>query len=126
MKIKKLATIGLRALFPALALLTTIFELFKENEWVDKADDIIYLGIAFLALLWALFARNKTPRFFPVIFLVLALATKIIWLFIEGDDMKAVDPDYAVLVFIALSVVVNGGMHFWTDRIKSRTVKKIV
>jgi len=118
MTIKKITIIGVRAFFPALALLTTIFELFNENEWIDKADDIIYFGIAFFALLWALFARNKTPRFFPAIFLVLALATKIIWLFIEGDDLKAVDPDYAVIVFMALSAVVNGGSQIIASRRK--------
>ncbi|HWY79291.1 MAG TPA: hypothetical protein VNW29_02945 [Candidatus Sulfotelmatobacter sp.] len=118
MTIKKMAIKGAKALFPALALLTTIFELFKENEWIDKADDIIYFSIALLALLWALFARNKTPRFFPMIFLILALATKIIWLFIEGDDLKAVDPDYAVIVFMVLSVIVNGGSQIITNRKK--------
>src|SRR5258708_3022118 len=99
---KKALVIFVRALFPALALLATIIELIRENELADKADDLIYLGITVLTLIWALFFRGKTPRFFPLIFLILALGVKIYSLFVEGDDMEAVDPDYFIIAFIAL------------------------
>lgn len=104
---KILIIIG-RALFPALAILMTIFEVVRETEWVDKMDDLAYLGIAVLALLWAILFRKKTPQYFPVIFLILALEVKIYSLFAEGDDKKAIDPDYFVIAFIALSALTNG------------------
>lgn len=104
----KILVITSRALFPALALLTSIFEVIREIEWADRMDDVAYLVITVLAVLWAIFFRKKTPKYFPVIFLVLALGVKIYSLFVEGDDMKAVDPDYLVIVFIALSAIVNG------------------
>lgn len=104
----KILTVIGRALFPALALITTLFELVRETERVDRADDLAYLGIAVLALLWAILFRKRTPQYFPVIFLILAMGVKIYSLFVERDDLKAVDPDYFVIAFIALSAIANG------------------
>jgi len=113
---KKILYIGGRVLFPALALTTSLIEVFRETELPDKADDFVFLGLALCAFLWAIFAKSKTPKYFPVVFLLLALITKIIALFVEGDDAKAVDPDYLVLIFMALGVMINAGAQFFLRR----------
>lgn len=90
-----------------LALLVTVYELFIENEWSDKADDIIFIGLALIAILWPRIKKGKVPRFFSLTFLVLALITKVVSFFIEGDDLKAMGPDYLVIGFMALGIIIN-------------------
>lgn len=106
---KKVLEISLRGIFPLLAQLGAILEIFTEKEWADKADDIVFFGLGILAIFFAIFGKKKTfPKFFPLIFLVLALVTKIVTFFIEHDDVKAVNLDYAVIVFMLLGVAING------------------
>lgn len=112
MNSKKILQIGIRAIFPVLAIVTAISELFIEHELEDQMDDIVYLGLAVVALVWTFISKNKLPKFSPIIFLFLGLATKIVSLIIEGDDLKAVDPDYAIIIFIVLGAAINMYYNF--------------
>ncbi len=94
-------------IFLDLALALSVYEIFIENEWADKADDIIFIGLALIAILWPRIRKGKVPRFFSLIFLVLALITKVVSFFIEGDDLKAMGPDYLVIGFMALGIIIN-------------------
>lgn len=120
---KKALQIGGRALFPALAILTATLEIFRETEMQDKMEDMIFFGLAVLALIIGLLTRGKMPKYIAFLFLALGVAIKIVGAFIEHDDREALDPDYAVLVFMTLGVLVNTGVQFFRNRRENRAYR---
>lgn len=104
----------LKFIFLDLALLLSVYEIFIENEWVDKADDIIFAGLAIGAIILPKLIKKSLPRYFSLIILSLALAVKIAAYFIENDDAKAIGLDYAIILLMALGIAIN----FWMNKRK--------
>lgn len=99
----------IKFIFPDLALLLSVYEIYEESEWVDKADDVIFVVLALIAFILPKVIKNKTPRFLPILFLILALVVKIVAFFIENENGKADDHDLAIIIFMALGIIINLG-----------------
>src|SRR4051812_34994868 len=73
-------------------------EIFLENEWADRADDMGLVLLGIFGISWYLWKNNKYARSIaPVIFVVIALALKIAALLIEFDDPDAAGDDFGGL-----------------------------
>lgn len=84
-------------------------EIFRETEWIDRTDDIILLLLAIAVSAWYLSGSNRFQRsFVPFGLLVIALITKIIWLFIEIGDPDAVGDEFGLLPVLVLLVILSG------------------
>lgn len=92
---------------PILILFSALDEMVREKEIVDKVDDIVYLGIFLFALGVQSFVKGKVQRWIFFIAFAAATFTKIIALFIEHDDFKAIDHDYGILGFMLIFVLVS-------------------
>lgn len=116
----KILTISGRAVFPALAIIATVVEIFRENELMDKMDDMVFFGLALLALLIGIFTKWRMSKYVSLAILGLAIITKIVAVVIEHDDAMALDPDYAIFAFMALGIPINMGVQFLARRAENR------
>ncbi len=79
-------------------------EIFLENDWMDKLDDISIFVLAVVAIIWYLSGNNKFMRSkMPVILVGLALLAKIGALIIEFKDKDAVGDDFGALILFVLA-----------------------
>ncbi len=95
-----------------------LFEIFNENEWIDRLDDLVVSGLAILGIVWYLVGRNRYQRNpLPLACLALAWILKMVAVFVtEHDDANAVGPDYGLIVTLALATIVFGWQYFRTQR----------
>src|ERR1043166_1249860 len=100
-------------------------EIFLENEWADRADDIglFLLGIA--AICWYLWKDNRYARSLaPVFFVVVALALKIAALMIEFDDPDAAGDDFGGVILFVLSAILVGFLFWRTKKLLEENSSK--
>jgi hypothetical protein len=83
-------------------------EIFLENDWGDKTDDILLFVLAVIAVVWYKKGRNAFERtVMPVVFTGLGLAIKIMAIAVEFHDKDAVGDDMGgLLVFILGTLLV--------------------
>ena len=82
-------------------------EIFVEDDWDDKWDDIGLAVIALLAIAWYMRGKNSLSRTLMPLFIAgAALIDKIAAVVIEFHDKEAVGDDFgALILFIALLCV---------------------
>lgn len=103
----KRSQVALLMAFPILTQIVSIVEIFTEKG-DDRVDDIVFFGLALLGLTVIAALRRRPPVFIPVVLFALAVAIKMVSVFIEHGDEGAVGPDYLILLFMALGVAVSG------------------
>lgn len=90
----------------ALAGFAFTAEIFLENDWPDKIDDIALLVLAIVGIIWYLYGKNKYMRsVMPVVLIVLSLLAKIMAVIIEHDDKDAVGDDFGGLTLFVLATI---------------------
>ncbi len=88
-------------------------EIFRESEWIDRADDIVLLILAIAASSWYLYGTNRTRRsIVPFGLLIIALITKFVALVIEFTDPDAVGNEFGVIPVLILIVALSGYLLF--------------
>jgi len=93
-------------------------EIFLENEWADRADDMGLLLLAIFCISWYLWKDNRYARSIaPVFFVVVALALKVAALIIEFDDPDAAGDDFGGLVLFALATGLIVYQYFRTKQL---------
>lgn len=103
--------------FLAIMGITTLDEIVSEDEWTDKIDDAVLMGIAAAAVVWYLRGRNRYARsLVPLVLMVLGAATKALGLWIEHDDTQAVGPDIGVVIYLTVATIVFGWQLYATRK----------
>jgi hypothetical protein len=97
----------LMMIFPVVALLLTIYEILAEQQWMDKLDDIIIFGLMVIAIALFWIKHKHIPRYIPLMYLVLALITKVGAFFIEQDKPREIFFDIVIAGIILLGIIVN-------------------
>ena len=88
----------------ALAGFAFLPEVIFEDDHPDKLDDGLLFLIGLIAMGWYLKGKNKFKRsVMPIVFMVLALLSKIMAVLIEHDDKEAVGDDFGALVLFTLA-----------------------
>lgn len=127
MSVKEAISRGLN--FFAIAILAmegfqSLLEAISENEWNDKADDIVFTIISIVGVVWYLKSRDKfKATFIPGTLLLLALFAKIGAFIIERDDDKAIGPDYGILIMILLTIIIFTWQFYFYKRLRSPDYK---
>lgn len=95
-----------------------LFEIFNENEWIDRLDDLVITALAIIGIVWYLAGRNRyrsSP--WPLVLLGASWILKMVTVFVtEHDDANAVGPDYGLIVTLLLATIVFGWQYFRTRR----------
>lgn len=79
-------------------------EIFLEKDWDDKADDILILILGIVSIIWYSRKNNRMTRSVaPVVFVIIALALKILAVVIEHGDTDSVGDDIGALVLFVLA-----------------------
>lgn len=90
----------------ALAGFAFTAEIFLENDWPDKIDDIALLVLCLVGIIWYLTGKNKYMRsIMPVVLIILSLLAKIMAIIIERDDKDAVGDDFGGLTLFVLATI---------------------
>lgn len=85
-------------------------EVIFENDVPDKVDDALLFIIGIAAIWWYRRAKNSVMRSaMPVVFVALALLTKIGAIMVEFDDAESVGDDFGALILFVLSL----GLVWW-------------
>ena len=93
----------------ALAGFAFVPEVILEKDLPDKIDDATLFALAIAAMTWYTWKRNRYMRsVVPVVFVGLALATKIGALVIEFSDAEAVGDDFGGLILLVLTLGLVG------------------
>ena len=80
-------------------------EVFFENDVPDKIDDGVLFVLALVAIWWYKRAHNRFERSIaPVVFVGLALLTKIGAIAVEFGDAASVGDDFGALILFVLSL----------------------
>ena len=95
-----------------------LFEIFNENEWIDRADDLVVTALSLIGIIWYLVGRNRYQRnLLPLILLFLAWILKLVAVFVtEHDDSNAVGPDIGLIVTLGLATIVFTYQYFKSRR----------
>ena len=83
-------------------------EIFLENDWADKLDDIGLAVLATVAIVWYLTGSRRYARSaVPVVLTILGLLNKIAAVIIEHKDKDALGDDMGgVILFIFAAILV--------------------
>ena len=85
-----------------------VVETFREDDWVDKIDDILLIVFALAALIWFLRQSNRyQASWLPFTLLVLSFVIKVIGIGLEIADTEAVGDDIGVILPFVLMVIVT-------------------
>ena|ERR1051326_6700215 len=102
----------------ALAGFAFTAEIFLENDWPDKIDDITLFVLAIVGIIWYLMGNNKYKRsIVPVVLIILSLLAKIMAVIIERDDKDAVGDDFGGLTLFVISTVLILYQYFKTKKL---------
>lgn len=94
------------ASFVSILGLSLAGEIFQEDDSPDKVDDAVLLIIGLVAIWWYKKKGYKAESVkVSLIFLVLALLTKIGAIIIEHSDAEAVGDDIGVAIGLALAII---------------------
>ena len=94
--------------------------LFVEDEWVDRAEDLVFLVIAIAAVSWYRSGSNRY-RFslMPYGLLTVAFLAKVAALLIEFGDLPAMGDDLLLLPPLFVMMIIAGSMLYRTRRVES-------
>ncbi|HMD90345.1 MAG TPA: hypothetical protein VKF38_14375 [Anaerolineaceae bacterium] len=110
--------------FLAVLGIGVIAELFTENELMDKADDVIILLLAIIAVVWYLRGTNRYQySWFPFILLSIGLLDKIMGLAIEFGDPDAVGDEFGILPTL-IAIIIISGVILVRSRNANRTIEE--
>lgn len=102
----------------ALAGFAFTAEIFLENDWPDKIDDITLLVLGVVAIIWYLSGKNKYMRsIMPVVLVALSLLAKIGAIIVEHDDKDAVGDDFGGLTLFVLATGLIIYQYFKTKKL---------
>ncbi len=95
-----------------------LFEIFNEDEWIDRFDDLVVTGLSIIGIVWYLAGRNRYQRNpLPLGCLLLAWILKMVAVFVtERTDSNAVGPDIGLIVTLGLATIVFAWQYFRTQR----------
>lgn len=97
----------LAATIVALSGFAFLPEAFLEDDIADKVDDTLLFLLGLYAIAWYVRGRNRFVRSIqPVVFVVLALAIKMMGIAIEFADPESVGDDFGGLILFVLAVAV--------------------
>lgn len=92
------------SVFLGIVGISLVYEIFSENEFADKVDDIAMLVLSGVAIWWyqkkAATGKNK---WMAAILLGIGLAIKIYAIYVENDDKEAVGDDIGIVVSLVLA-----------------------
>lgn len=97
-----------------LAFGTVIFE---EADLLDKVDDLGFLAIGAVAVIWYLFGRNRFKRsVVPIVLSGMAIIVQIVGLVLEKDDPASFGDNIGgIWLFVPLFVVLVA-QFYWNRR----------
>ena len=79
---------------------------FAEADWPDKIDDLAFIVVGAVALIWYLVGRNRFRRSpVPVVLAAVATAFQVLGLFLEHDDQAAVGDNIGGIVHFAVLLI---------------------
>lgn len=83
-------------------------EIFLENDPEDKVDDIAFLILGFIAILWYRKSADK-KTIAPVIFTAVGLLIKFAAIIVEHADKEALGDDIGIAIglILALTLVIT-------------------
>jgi hypothetical protein len=91
--------------FTALGVFT---EIFHENEWLDRADDMFVVLVAIVALVWYLRRNNRYQySWFPYGLLAATFVVKVLAFINEFDDPIASGDEFGVLIPLFIMVIIS-------------------
>lgn len=81
-------------------------EVFREDEWLDKADDIFITLVGIGAVIWYLYRKNRYQRSWVLFgLLIAAFAIKVLAYINEFNDPFASGDDLGLLIPFGVMVV---------------------
>ncbi len=91
--------------------------MFRENEFVDKLDDIGILLAAIGSVIWYQWGKNRYKRsFVPLALVALAFAFQIAGFFFESDDRAAVGDNVGLAIPLLL-IIILAGINLYRTRV---------
>lgn len=89
-------------------------EIFLEDEWQFKLDDLIILILGLFALWWYKTKNNRyTHSVVPVLIVVAGLVAKILAIILEFKDKEDVGDDFGALILFSIATVVVIYLYRW-------------
>jgi heme/copper-type cytochrome/quinol oxidase subunit 4 len=84
-------------------------------------DEVLLAILALVAFIWYLAGRNKYSRtVMPIIFAVLALAIKVLGLFLEFSDPEDRGDEFGALVLFGVTIIVLVWQYLASRRLAAR------
>ena len=94
--------------------------LFVEDEWVDRAEDLVFIVLAIAAVFWYRRGNNRFQfSFIPCGLLMVAFLVKIAALVVEFGDLAAMGDDLLLLPPLFVMMIVAGTVLYRTRRAES-------
>lgn len=89
------------------AALGVFSEIFREDEWLDKADDIFVVLVALTVIVWYFSQKNRYQRSWVLFGLLAATAVVKVLAFInEFDDPVASGDEFGIVIpLVAITIV---------------------
>jgi hypothetical protein len=86
-----------------------VAEFFREPEWIDKADDIIIVGLAIFGGIWYFTGRNRNKfSWLPIALLTISTLVKIGAVINEFSDKVAVGDDLGLVIPMVFMTIIAG------------------
>lgn len=121
MKLTEALNRGFNLLATSLISLTGIAflaEIFLENDWADKTDDIILVILAVIGIVWYLTKGHRYLRSaVPVILVILGLLDKIMALVLEHSDKDALGDDIGGLILFVFATALVVYQYYKTKKL---------
>jgi len=97
-----------------------VASLFLEDEWIDRAEDLVFIVLAIAAVFWYRRGSNRFQRsLMPYGLLAVAFLAKIAGLLIEFGDLAAMGDDLLLLPPLFVMMIVAGDVLYHTRRAES-------
>ena len=94
--------------------------LFVEDEWVDRAEDLVFIVLAIAAVFWYHRGSNRFQfSLVPCGLLMVASLVKIAALVVEIGDLAAMGDDLLLLPPLFVMMIVAGTVLYRTRRAES-------
>ncbi len=85
-------------------------------------DEVLLAVLALMAFVWYLIGRNKYSRtVMPIVFAVLALAIKVLGLFLEFSDPQDRGDEFGALVLFVVTIIVLVWQYIASRRLAAQT-----
>jgi len=96
-----------------------VTQVFFEDEWTHRFDELLILTIAVVAIVWYRTGQNRLNRSsVPVILAGAALLSKVAGMVLEISDTKDVGDDFDLFLLLLLFVIVASVAYIGIRRAK--------